>query len=55
MKTQTIRLLDVFFIGPWMIRAGWRLADWVLVGLGVATIWYNLANWHRVRSGTPDV
>lgn len=41
MKTQTVRLLDVFFVGPWMVKAGMSLDDWVLIWLGIATVVYN--------------
>ncbi len=52
MKTQFIRLADVFFIGPVMIYAGNRLRKQgdktlggVLALLGVATILYNGKNY----------
>ena len=55
MKTQTIRLLDVFFIGPVMIYGGRKLAErepWVghtLTVLGIATIIYNGKNYLDLR------
>jgi hypothetical protein len=52
MKTQTIRLLDVFLIGPLMMSAGRRVAaqgggieGGLLMFLGFATIAYNGANY----------
>jgi len=50
MKSQAVRLLDVFFVGPWMIRAGIRGRDDVLVALGVLTVLYNGANYLAARS-----
>ena len=50
-KSQNIRLLDVFFIGPFMIYIGYKakgltdLERYVLYGLGVATILYNGKNY----------
>lgn len=50
MKTQTIRLIDVFILGPAMIlrsrEAGKTDAEriaWILAG--IATIVYNGTNW----------
>jgi hypothetical protein len=51
-KTQTIRLLDVFFIGPLMIWGGLRLrgvGGYTLAALGLATIGYNGRNYLRHR------
>jgi hypothetical protein len=52
MKTQTIRLLDVFVIGPVMVAAGRRLQKdapsnlgSALIFFGVATIVYNGMNY----------
>lgn len=52
MKTQTIRLIDVFVIGPWMIVAAKELArnknPALAAGLlffGVATVIYNGQNY----------
>jgi hypothetical protein len=51
-KTQVIRLLDVFGIGPLMIYAGMKCEDelpkwarFALVASGVATIGYNGMNY----------
>ena len=46
-KSQNIRLLDVFFIGPFMIYIGYKakgltnLERYMMYGLGIATIYYN--------------
>lgn len=50
MKTQEIRLADVFFIGPLMIYAGSQkkispFVDNALIALGVCTIVYNGRNY----------
>jgi hypothetical protein len=51
MKTQRIRLADVFLIGPIMIYAGLKLREsdptlgHVLAGLGSSTFVYNGRNW----------
>ena len=61
MKTQTIRLVDVFLIGPLMMSAGRRVAaqggnveGGLLMLLGFATIAYNGANYmtREQRRGT---
>ena len=55
MKTQTIRLADVFFIGPVMILGGTKLRHeskllgWSLILLGAATVWYNARNYLTER------
>ena len=53
MKTQTIRLLDVFLIGPAMIIAGIRSkAKWLsnsMIIFGVATILYNGENYIKFK------
>jgi hypothetical protein len=55
MKTQTIRLLDVFFIGPLMMWGGATLAKQhpvrgaALALLGAATVAYNGKNYLQVR------
>jgi hypothetical protein len=55
MKTQTVRILDVVFIGPLMIWGGNRLRQdhplrgLVLAALGAATIWYNGRNYLLVE------
>jgi threonine/homoserine/homoserine lactone efflux protein len=54
MKTQTVRLLDIFLIGPMMIarardagKSDFERALWVAVG--IATIVYNGENWIKAR------
>lgn len=53
LKSQTIRLLDVFLIGPLMIYGGWKLRKEVpgstLALFGVATIIYNGINYLRYQ------
>ena len=49
-KSQTIRLIDVFFIAPVCIYAGTHkeLPEWLrisLIGIGVATMYYNGKNY----------
>ena len=50
-KSQNIRLLDVFFIGPYMIyiskkaKGTSKLESFTLLALGVATIFYNGKNY----------
>ena len=54
-KSQAVRLLDVFFIGPMMVWGGVALrshseiAGWTLVGLGAATVIYNGRNYLTIR------
>jgi hypothetical protein len=56
MKTQDIRLADVFIVGPLMIWGGQALAKedplrgWALAALGVATVLYNGNNYLKVRA-----
>ena len=54
-KSQNIRLLDVFFIGPVMIYCGFKgykltnqLVFLILVFLGGSTISYNLRNYNII-------
>ena len=58
MKTQGVRLADVWMIGPLMLWGGVQLADrhpyrgYALAGLGIATVIYNLRNYYiQHRSG----
>lgn len=49
-KSQTIRLIDVFFIAPVLVYAGTykELPNWLrisLIGIGVATFYYNGKNY----------
>ena len=50
-KTQAIRLVDVFVLGPFMIWAGMQLREpWARVAMiaaGGATIAYNWQNYQR--------
>lgn len=52
-KSQNMRLVDVFFLGPLMIYAGsltkelGGLARWLLIFFGASTITYNGKNWLR--------
>lgn len=53
-KSQPVRLLDVFLLGPFMIWAGTqkRLPSWARTALiisGVATVGYNARNYLRIR------
>ena len=52
-KTQDVRLIDVFLLGPFMIWAGMQLkndlAKLAMIGSGVATIYYNGQNFLEVR------
>ena len=59
MKSQQIRLADVFVIGPTMLWAAdrlWRvykernIATVALAFFAVATVVYNARNWYRLRS-----
>ena len=54
MKTQTIRLIDVFLLGPFMIWAGFQLrndaAKAVMIASGAATIVYNYRNYKAVEA-----
>ena len=56
LKTQWIRLADVFVIGPLMVMGGVSLTrkhpilGVVLGALGFGTIWFNGRNWLLVRN-----
>jgi len=54
-KAQTIRLIDVFALGPFMIWAGTQLEDdwarYLMIAAGGATIAYNFNNFVRVAKG----
>lgn len=48
MKTQLIRLVDVAFIGPFMLYAAGKLKGQdktIMAALGIATIIYNAINY----------
>ena len=54
MKSQTVRLVDVFVLGPFLIWAGTqgRLSGWarlLLLVSGIATVLYNGRNYLRLR------
>ena len=55
MKTQTVRLLDVFALGPFMVWAAQQVRPpWardMLVVSGVLTMLYNGANYLTARRG----
>ncbi len=54
MKTQNVRLFDVFVLGPFMIWAGIQLKNEVakgaMVAAGAGTIIYNWNNYKEVQS-----
>lgn len=57
MKSQSVRLVDVFVLGPFMLWAGSQtrgLPEWaraaLLVG-GLATVLYNAQNYLEVERG----
>lgn len=41
MKSQAVRLIDVVFVGPYMLRAAAQSGDRMLAALGWLTIVYN--------------
>lgn len=55
MKTQTVRLIDVLFLGPLMLWAGAQnrpltvIVRTVLIVGGIATVLYNWSNYVEVR------
>jgi hypothetical protein len=57
MKPQTVRLYDVFVIGPAMIWGGWELLDEhpllgsFLLAAGMGTVVYNGRNYLKVERG----
>ena len=58
MKTQTVRLLDVFVFGPFLLYAGTRpnlsrAEKSFLLVIGAGTVIYNMVNYlaERERSG----
>jgi len=57
-KTQTIRLLDVFVLGPFMVWSGLQKRQrqpyaLILVVAGLLTIAYNFKNWHAQELRSP--
>jgi hypothetical protein len=59
MKDQEIRLIDVFVLGPLMIRSGWLnrskspITSYLMMFAGGATIAYNWQNFRKVRQTEP--
>ena len=56
-KSQSVRLLDVYFIGPYLVGIALkgkvsRIDKVVLGGLGALTILYNLKNYVRNKNNT---
>ena len=53
-KTQNVRLIDVFLLGPFMIWAGMELkndfAKIAMIGSGIATMYYNGQNFLEIRN-----
>ena len=53
-KTQNVRLVDVFLLGPFMVWSGYQLnndlAKIAMIGSGVATIIYNWNNYQTVQA-----
>ncbi len=49
-KSQNIRLLDVFVVGPFMIWHGMKTKSFFMSFLGGATIAYNLEN-YMIKEG----
>jgi len=64
-KTQRIRQLDIWLIGPLMIWGGLaisnrergisKLAGGVLAFFGASTIWYNAQNYRRVQDALSNL
>jgi len=54
-KSQPIRLLDIFIIGPLMVYGGTTLkstnsvAGWALTAFGLGTILYNANNYWKIK------
>lgn len=50
-KSQRIRLVDIFFLGPLMVRVGFKkgnisnLEKSLMVFFGISTIYYNFKNY----------
>ena len=54
-KSQIIRIMDTFIIGPLMIYVGWKESENIILRLfliffGSTTITYNLKNYLRFHS-----
>jgi len=54
-KSQNVRLADIFIYGPFMVWAGMqkelpKWARWLMVSLGVGTIYYNGRNYFATSS-----
>ncbi len=54
-KTQEIRLVDVFLLGPFMVWQGSKIPDplprFIMMAAGTLTILFNGANYLEVRRG----
>lgn len=50
-KSQTVRLIDIIFLGPYMIYAGTKLPTTamktIMIVSGILTITYNFNNYRR--------
>lgn len=59
-KTQRIRLIDVWVLGPLMLYSAHllpkrhELTRLALAGTGVATIIYNLNNYRRIKAASTE-
>lgn len=58
-KSQTIRMLDVWVIGPLMLYAGVQglrrqrvcpTGNLLLAAFGATTIWYNWRNYQKIKA-----
>ena len=52
-KSQTVRQLDVWLIGPLMVWGGLKAGGalgLLLAGFGVSTVWYNLRNYRLIEA-----
>lgn len=53
MKGQTVRLIDVFFIGPYLVYIGNKSKNktdqLLLTGIGIATVIYNGYNYLIIK------
>ena len=59
-KSQAVRLMDVFALGPFMVWFGMEAKDvpdaarFVMIAAGLGTIALNGANYLRIRGESPD-
>lgn len=57
-KTQQVRLLDVFVIAPLMVYGGVKaggVLGWTLAAFGATTLLYNAENYRRVADSIASV